>query len=248
MRVRALVDVEVVVRRERRHPEVDLRGRAHLLERLALEPGEDLVRRRLDVRGELRDLPRVVVVLLELVADELDHGLHLLPERREDELVAPDGVPAELQLVRDHALLDEPPAALALAERRQDVGRGARERRAPAPGPPSRPPSSSQIARILSQLRSLAEFCSRPRSPSSTRPWVFSITARRFSVALSCAKLSIQWIFQWRSWMSIASSSRTATWARDSSARRSSIPSRNAKLRSISGTRRSRQESANSIP
>jgi hypothetical protein len=72
----------------------------------------------------------------------------------------------------------------------------------------------SQRARILSQLRSLAEFWSLPRRTSSTLPWVFSMTARRLSVADSCAKFSIQWIFQWRSCMSMASSRRTATSAR----------------------------------
>ncbi len=116
MRVRALVDVEVVVRCERRHPEVDLERLAHLLERLALEPGEDLLRRRPDVRGEDRLLARLVVVGLELVADELDDGLHLLPECREDELVAPHRVPAELPLVRDDALVDEPAAAIGRAQ------------------------------------------------------------------------------------------------------------------------------------
>ena len=65
-----------------------------------------------------------------------------------------------------------------------------------------------QRASIESQLRSAAEFWRRPRSSSSILPWVFSMTARRLSVAESWAKLSIQWIFQWRSWMSIASSSR----------------------------------------
>ena len=72
----------------------------------------------------------------------------------------------------------------------------------------------SQRALILSQLRSLAEFWSRPSRTSSILPWVFSMTARRLSVALSCAKFSIQWIFQWRSCMSMASSRRTATSAR----------------------------------
>ena len=67
-----------------------------------------------------------------------------------------------------------------------------------------------QRASIESQLRSLAEFWRRPRSCSLILPWVFSMTARRLRVADSWAKLSIQWIFQWRSWMSIASSSSTA--------------------------------------
>ena len=248
MRVGALVDVEVVVRGERRHPEVDLERRAHLVERLAVEPLEDLRRGRLDVRGELGDLRRVVVVALELVADELDHRLQLLAEGGEHELVAPHGVPAVLALVGLDALGDEPPAALARAR-----GRPGAPRRGPAN---SRASSGSafassfisQIDRILSQFRSRAEFWSRPRSVSSTRPWVCSITARSLSVALSWAKLSIQWIFQWRSWMSIASSSSTASCASVRSALRSSIPSRNAKLRSISGTRRSRQVSANSSP
>ena len=42
---------------------------------------------------------RVVVVGLEVAADELDDRLHLLAHGREDELVAPDAVPAELALV-----------------------------------------------------------------------------------------------------------------------------------------------------
>ena len=83
-----------------------------------------------------------------------------------------------------------------------------------------------QRASIESQLRSLAEFWSRPRSCSLILPCVFSMTARRLSVADSWAKLSIQWIFQWRSWMSIASSSRQASSIRLSSSCLSSIPSR----------------------
>ena len=80
-------------------------------------------------------------------------------------------------------------------------------------------------ASIESQFRSEAEFWSRPSSVSSTVPRVLSITARRSRVADSCAKLSIQWIFQWRSWMSMASSSRQASSASDirpSSSRRAS--------------------------
>ena len=81
----------------------------------------------------------------------------------------------------------------------------------------------SHRARILSQLRSSAEFWRRPRRTSSTLPCVSSMTALRLSVALSCAKFSIQWIFQWRSCMSMASSKRTARSARLSSAFRSSM-------------------------
>ena len=92
-----------------------------------------------------------------------------------------------------------------------------------------------QSASIESQLRSDAEFWSRPSSASSTWPRCFSMTARRLSVADSWAKLSIQWIFQWRSWMSMASSSRQATSARVIPSTASSLASRNAKLRSISG-------------
>ena len=81
-------------------------------------------------------------------------------------------------------------------------------------------------ASIESQFRSDAEFWSRPSSSSSIDPRVFSITARRFNVADSWAKLSIQWIFQWRSWMSIASSSRVAVSASVIWSARSSCPSR----------------------
>ncbi len=124
VRVRALVDVEVVVRGERRHLEVDLVGGAHLLERLAGEPLEDLLRRGVDVRLEGGDLGRVVVVGGVLVADELDDRVHVLAEARIDELVAPDGVPAELLLVRDDPLVDEAAPALGRLQRRDDLGGG----------------------------------------------------------------------------------------------------------------------------
>ena len=124
MGVGALVDVEVVVRRERRHLEVDLVGGAHLLERLALEPLEDLLGGRVDVGLEGGDLGRVVVVRGVLVADELDDRVHVLAEGREDELVAPDRVPAELLLVRHDPLVDEPAAALAGLEGGHDLGGG----------------------------------------------------------------------------------------------------------------------------
>ena len=62
VRVGALVDVEVMVRGQRRHLEVDLVGGAHLLERLALESLEDLHRGRVDVGLELGDGGGVVVV------------------------------------------------------------------------------------------------------------------------------------------------------------------------------------------
>ena len=60
--VRALVDVEVVVGGERRHPQVDRVGRPHLLERVAGQPVEDLARRRLDVETHRLDRGREVVV------------------------------------------------------------------------------------------------------------------------------------------------------------------------------------------
>ena len=69
------------------------------------------------------DRARVVVVGLQVAADELDDRLHLLADRREDELVAPHGVPAELALVRLDPLGDEAPAALAGAQRRDDLRR-----------------------------------------------------------------------------------------------------------------------------
>ncbi len=120
MRVRALVDVEVVVRGERRHPQVDGVRRPHLLEGLAGQPLEDLPRRRLDVEAHRLDRAREVVVRREVAADELEDRLHLLADGREDELVAPDRVPAELALVRLHPLGDEPPAAIARPQRRGD--------------------------------------------------------------------------------------------------------------------------------
>ena len=214
VRVGTLVDVEVVVRGERRHPPVDgVRG-AHLLERLAGQPVEDLARGGLDVEPHRLDRAREVVVGHEVAADELDDRLHLLAHGREDELVAPHRVPAELALVRLDPLDDEPPAAFA--------GRSAPTISATASAAKaSRSSGSSRTsffirhsASIESQLRSVAEFWSRPSNGSSTRPWCFSMTARRLRVADSCAKLSIQWIFQCRSWTSIASSRRQATSAR----------------------------------
>ena len=79
--------------------------------------------------------------------------------------------------------------------------RAARRRRGPRSSSARAPRSSPSCGRTPSSGAVRA-------APRRRAPRVFSITARRFSVADSWAKLSIQWIFQWRSWMSIASSSR----------------------------------------
>ena len=121
MGVGALVDVEVMVRRERRHPQVDGVGRLHLGERLAAEPREDLPGGRRDVGTHRLDRAREVVVRLEIAAHELERGFHLLADRGEDELVAPHGVPPELALVRLDQLGDEPAPAPGGPERRGDV-------------------------------------------------------------------------------------------------------------------------------
>ena len=121
MRVRALVDVEVMVRGERRHLEVDVGGASHFLESLAFEPFENLGGRGLDVGRESADRLGVVIVGLEVTANDLDHGLHVLPDRREDELMAPDRVPAVLHLVRCEAAFDEAPAALGGFQGRDDL-------------------------------------------------------------------------------------------------------------------------------
>ena len=63
-----------------------------------------------------------------------------------------------------------------------------------------------QRSSIESQLRSSRLDCSRPISPGSSPPRTSAITALRFVVDANWAKFSIQWIFQWRSWTSIASS------------------------------------------
>ena len=186
-----------------------------VLERLAGEPLEDLLGRGCDVAAHRLDRAREVVVGGQVAADELEDRLHVLADRREDELVAPDGMPAELALVRLDALGDEAPAPLARPQC------SPRSRRSLSGSKAARSSGSSRTsffirhrASIESQLRSEAEFWRRPSSSSSTVPRVFSITARRSSVADSWAKLSIQWIFQWRSWMSMASSSRQAASAR----------------------------------
>ena len=122
VRVRALVDVEVVVGRERGHPQVGLVGRAHLVEGVARQAVEDLDRRRLDVAAHRRDRRREVVVARDVVADEVEHGLHLFAHGRIDELVAPHGVPAELALIRLDPVGDERPPALGAAEGLGDGG------------------------------------------------------------------------------------------------------------------------------
>ena len=65
---------------------------------------------------------------------------------------------------------------------------------------------SFQRSSIESQLRSSRLDCRRPISPGSSPPRTSAITALRFVVDENWAKFSIQWIFQWRSWTSIASS------------------------------------------
>ena len=121
VRVGALVDIEVVVRRQRRHPQVDRIGGAQLLERVAIETVEDLLRGRLDVLAHRVDRDREVVVGGQVAADKLEDGLHLLAHGGEDELVAPDRVPAELALVRLDAFRDESAAAIGRPQGRGDL-------------------------------------------------------------------------------------------------------------------------------
>ena len=143
VRVGALVDVEVVVRRQRRHAQVDLVRRAHLVERIAVESVEDLARGRVDVVPQRAHRRGVVVVGLDVAANELDDRLHLLEHGREDELVAPDGVPAELALVGLDPFLDELAAALGQLQRGDDLGRGlVAEGLGQLRDPPWPPPSS----------------------------------------------------------------------------------------------------------
>ncbi len=104
-------------------------------------------------------------------------------------------------------------------------------------------------ASMRSQLRSLAEFCSRPRRMWSTSPrasWTAAGMPR--VVAENWAKLSIQWIFQWRSWMSIASSRMVAHSKMSIFSQLSILLSRYSKLRLISGTSRLCHQPSNSRP
>ena len=127
MSIGALVDVEMVIGRERRHPEVHLVRRAHLLERVAGQALEDLAGCRLDVLAHCQDRARKVVIGLEVTAHELEDRPHLLADRSVDELVAPDGVPAELALVRLDPFGNEPASA-------RRCSQGLRDRRAAFPG------------------------------------------------------------------------------------------------------------------
>jgi hypothetical protein len=86
----------VVVGRERCHAQVDGVGGPHLLERLAGQAFEDLLRGHLDIEPHRLHRGRVVVIAVEVPAHELDDRTDLLADRREDELVAPHGVPAEI--------------------------------------------------------------------------------------------------------------------------------------------------------
>src|SRR6185369_8196117 len=92
-------------------------------ERLALETVEDLARRGLDVLAHRVDRGREVVVARDVVADQIEDRLHLLADRGEDELVAPDGVPSELALIGLDSLVDEAPASIRRAKGRRDLGR-----------------------------------------------------------------------------------------------------------------------------
>ena len=60
-----------------------------------------------DVVAQRAQVDRVVVVRLDVAADSSMTGSIFSTTRREDELVAPDGVPAEFTLVRLDALVDE---------------------------------------------------------------------------------------------------------------------------------------------
>ena len=116
MRVGTLVDVEVVIGGQRRHPQVDGVGCSHLLQGIAGQPFEDLARGGLNVEAHRLDGTWEVVIRGQVTVDELENWFHLFADRREDELVAPDGMPAELALIRVDSLGNKAPAAFAHLE------------------------------------------------------------------------------------------------------------------------------------
>src|SRR5439155_27112149 len=82
----------------------------------------DLLRGGRDVEAHRLDCARKVVIRVQVTADELEDRFHLLADRRENELVAPDGMPSELALIRLDPLGDETPAAFARPEGPCDLG------------------------------------------------------------------------------------------------------------------------------
>ena len=195
------------------------------------------------------DRAREVVVGREIAADELDDRLHLLADGREDELVAPHGVPAELALVRLDALGDEPPAALARPAGRATISGDLLGREG---GP---------------QLGVVADLVLHPperldRVPVAVRGGVLEPAEQRLVDAAAVLLHDRAQVQRRRQLgevehpvdlpVAIVDVDRVLEEAGDSArfiaSRASSRASRKAKLRCISGTRRSRHQSAKSRP
>ena len=124
-RVRALVDEEVVVGRERVHPQRELERLPEPVLPLTVRHAvEELRLRRGQVVADRLDRGRVVVVGLEIPADGLDDRRGALLPGRERELVRPDRLVAELLPVRAQPLVQEAAAALGALERADHVGGG----------------------------------------------------------------------------------------------------------------------------
>ena len=124
MGVRALVDIEVVVGRERRHLEVDAVDARELLARLAGQTPQEFLRGRIDIGLYRGNRLWIVVVGFDITTHQLEHGFDLLAHRWEDELVAPDRVIAVLALIGHDAFDQEALPAIRFFERLQDVGSG----------------------------------------------------------------------------------------------------------------------------
>src|SRR5690606_4171998 len=98
---------EVMVGREGGHLQVDLVRRSQSFEWLALEAFEEFSGCLFDVLSEFLHPSRVVVFGLDVALDDLEDGLGPFEAGGEDELVAPDRMPAELTLIGAEPLVDE---------------------------------------------------------------------------------------------------------------------------------------------
>jgi hypothetical protein len=120
-----LVDVEVVVRGERVHPQAQVQRPLQLVARRA---GRDALQGlrlgRLQVVGDRLELCRVVVVGLQVAADRLDDRGRVLAPGAERELVRPHRLEAEHLLVGHDPVGHERPAGVGRLERAQDVTSG----------------------------------------------------------------------------------------------------------------------------
>src|SRR5205807_1202122 len=124
VRVGALVDIEVVIGRERRHAHAEIERAFQLLKLVAFDTVKQLSDRRLEILLYSVDRLRVVVIGFQVTADRLDDRGRVFLPGREDKLVTPDRLVSEVLLVRRELLVEEAAAGGAPAKPVEHIRRG----------------------------------------------------------------------------------------------------------------------------